>query len=38
MAVAIQPVVKLFNHRIGLAVGAQLVAMLGVALESDLAG
>jgi hypothetical protein len=34
---AIQPVVKLLNHRVRLAVGAKLVAMLGVALETSLA-
>ncbi len=38
MAVTIQPVIKLLNHRIRLAVGAELVAMLGVTLESCFAG
>jgi hypothetical protein len=37
MAVAVQPVVKLLNHRVRLAVGAKLVAMLWVALETSLA-
>ena len=35
---AIQPVIKLLNHLIRLPIGAELETMLGVALETGLAG
>jgi hypothetical protein len=37
MAVAVQPVIKLLNHRVRLSVGTELVTMLGVVLETSLA-
>ena len=38
MAVAIQPGGKLLNHHIRLAIGGELVTMLGVTLETGFAG
>ncbi len=38
MAMAVQPVVKLLNHRIGPAIGAKLVSVFGMTLETGLVG